>query len=112
MPTIGDRINDACQSARLSQRALSRATGIPQATLSRVISGDRPARTPELVAIADATGTTIAELNGTPTVASRARCIARASDDSAMEDMRRELLHMLELNAYLDDQAIPSAQRA
>ena len=109
MPTTGDRINDACRAAKLSQRALSRATGIPQATLSRIISGDRPARTPELAAIAEATGTTIAELTGSSTVASRAQCVARASDGSDMEGMRRELLHMLELNAYLEDQAIPAA---
>ena len=32
--------------------------------------------------------------------------MARASDGSDMDGMRRELLHMLELNAYLEDQAI------
>lgn len=108
MSTTGDRINGACREANLSQRALSRATGIPQATLSRIISGDRPAHTPELAAIAEATGTTIAELTGRSTVAGRAQCVARASDDSDMAEMRRELLHMLELNAYLEDQAIPA----
>lgn len=111
MSAIGDRINDACRAAKLSQRALGRATGVPQATLSRIISGDRPVQTPELAAIAEATGTTIAELTGRSTVAGRAQCVARASDESDMAGMRRELLHMLELNAYLEDQAIPAVGR-
>jgi hypothetical protein len=34
--------------------------------------------------------------------------VARASNGSDMEGTRRELLHMLELNAYLEDQAIPA----
>jgi len=108
MLTTGERINDAYRGGKC-QRALSWATEITQATLSRIISGDRPAHTPELAAIAEATGTTIAELTGSSTVASRAQCVARASDGSDMEGMRRELLHMLELNAYLEDQAIPAA---
>lgn len=62
---------------------------------------------PEIVAIAWATGHTVAQLTGAGTVADRVQCAARATGDSGMERMREALLHFLELDEYLDDQAIP-----
>ncbi len=104
----GARIERARVAAGLSQRALADATGISQSTLSRIISGDRPARMPEIVAIGWATGHTVAQLTGTAPVAERVRCAARATNDCEMDRMREALLHFLELNDYLDDQAIPA----
>ena len=49
---VGVRIERARATAGLSQRALADMTGISQPTLSRVISGQRPAKMPELMAIA------------------------------------------------------------
>lgn len=106
--TVGALIERARATAGLSQRALADATGISQSTLSRIISGDRVAKMPEVVAIAWATGHTVAELTGAGTVADRAQCAARATNDSGMECMRQALLHFLELDDYLDDQAIPA----
>lgn len=105
----GTLIERARAAAGLSQRALADVTGISQPTLSRIISGDRVAKMPEVVLIAQATGHTVAQLTGTGTVADRVQCAARATNHSAMEDMRKALLHFLELDAYLDDQAIPAA---
>jgi hypothetical protein len=82
-------------------------TGISQPTLSRVITGQRVAKMPELMAIAWATGVTIAELAGTGTVAERVECVARATNHADMEGMREALLHFLELSDYLSGQAIP-----
>ena len=104
---VGVRIERARATAGLSQRALADMTGISQPTLSRVISGQRPAKMPELMAIAWATGVTIAELAGTGTVAGRVECMARATNHADMEGMREALLHFLELNDYLSGQAIP-----
>ena len=108
MANIGARVEAALRAAGLSQRALAEATGISQPTLSRIISGDRQAKVPEVVAIAWATGQTVAQLTGSRTVAERAQCAARATNDSDMESIRQSLLHFLELNDYLDDQAIPA----
>lgn len=105
---IGERIEQAARAAQLSQRALASATGISQPTLSRIISGERPAKMPEIVAIAWATGASVAELTGARTVAERAQAAGRATHDAEMRHMRDALLHFLELDAYLDDQAIPS----
>lgn len=105
---IGALIERARVAAGLSQRALADATGISQPTLSRIISGDRQAKMPEVVAIAWATGHTVAQLTGTGTVADRAQYAARATNDSDMDHMREALLHFMELNDYLDDQAIPT----
>lgn len=105
---VGARIERARLAAALSQRALAEATGISQPTLSRIISGDRPAKMPEIVAIAWATGHTVAQLTGSETVADRIQCVARATNDSEMDRMREALLHFVELNDYLDDQAIPA----
>lgn len=106
MPDVGARIDRARDAAGVSQRLLAETTGISQATLSRIISGARVPKVPEVLAIAWATGTTVAELTGTGTVADRAQCVARATNGTDMDEMREALLHMLELDAYLDDQAI------
>ncbi len=104
----GDRVERARVIAGLSQRALADATGISQPTLSRIISGDRVAKMPELVAIAWATGHTVAQLTQVGTVTDRVQSVARATNGSGMERMREALLHFLELDAYLHDQAIPA----
>jgi transcriptional regulator with XRE-family HTH domain len=105
---VGARIERARAAAGLSQRALADMTGISQPTLSRVVSGQRIAKMPELVAIAWATGATVAELAGTGTVAERVECAARATDHADMDGMREALLHFLELDDYLAGQAIPA----
>jgi transcriptional regulator with XRE-family HTH domain len=104
----GARIERARVAAGLSQRALAEASGISQPTLSRIISGDRWPKLPEIVAIAWATGHTVGQLTGVETVADRAQCAARATNQSDMEGMRRALLHFIELDDYLADQAIPA----
>lgn len=104
---VGALIERAREAAGLSQRALADATGISQSTLSRIISGDRVAKIPEIVTIAQATGHTVAQLTGVGT-ADRVQCAARATNDSDMEGMRQALLHFLELDDYLDDHAIPA----
>jgi transcriptional regulator with XRE-family HTH domain len=104
---VGVRIERARAAAGLSQRRLADMTGISQPTLSRVVSGQRTAKMPELMAIAWATGATVAELAGTGTVAERVECAARATNHADMDGMREALLHFLELDDYLSGQAIP-----
>lgn len=106
--TIGERVNLALSRANLGQRALARETDIAQARLSRIIAGAVEPKLPELILIAEATGTTLAELTGVGSIADRAQSAARATDGAGMDEMRRELVAYLELDAYLDDQAIPS----
>jgi transcriptional regulator with XRE-family HTH domain len=108
MSSTRERIEQARQKSGLSQRDLAAATGISQPTLSRIISGERVAKVPELVAIAAATGHTLAELTGQSRVAERVQSAARATSGANMEAMRCELLHYLELDAYLDQQGIPA----
>lgn len=105
---VGALIERALEAASLSQRALADETGISQSTLSRIISGTRVAKLPEVMAIAKATGATVAQLTGTSTVEDRAQCVARATNTTGMRDMREALLDFLELDDYLDDQAIPA----
>lgn len=109
MTDVGVRVERARAGADLSQRALADMAGISQPTLSRIISGDRAAKMPEVVAIAWATGVTVAELTGTGRVDERAQCAARATNNANMDGMRTVLLHFLELDNYLTDQAIPAA---
>ncbi|HEY3754496.1 MAG TPA: helix-turn-helix transcriptional regulator [Pseudonocardiaceae bacterium] len=105
---VGVLIERARAAAELSQRALAARSGVSQATLSRIIAGDREAKMPEIVAIAWATGHTVAQLTGTETVADRVQCAARATNGASMESLRQTLLHYLELDDYLNDQAIPA----
>lgn len=88
--------------------SLADTTGISQSTLSRVISGQRAAKMPELVAIAWATGVTVGELAGTGTVAERVECAARTTNHADMDGMREALLHFLELDDYLASHATPA----
>ncbi|XVV17900.1 hypothetical protein ACQP2X_40550 [Actinoplanes sp. CA-131856] len=66
------------------------------------------AKLPEIVAISWATGHTVAQLTGAGAVADRVQGAARATNGSGMEGMREALLHFLELDDYLDEQAIPA----
>jgi transcriptional regulator with XRE-family HTH domain len=105
---VGALIERARVTAGLSQRALADLTGSSQSTLSRIISGDRVAKLPEVVATAWATGHSVIQLTEAGTVADRVQCAVGATNDSDMEGMRQALLHFLELDDYLDDQAIPA----
>jgi len=108
--TIGQRVERARVAAGLSQRALAEQTGISQSTLSRIEAGERDAKMTEVLVIAWSTGHTVAQLTGVSEVASRVECVARSTNGSQMEAMRKKLIHFLELDAYLDDQGIPAAK--
>jgi transcriptional regulator with XRE-family HTH domain len=108
---VGAQIERARGAASLSQRALAEASGVAQSTLSRIIAGQRPVKMPELVAIARATGHTVAQLTDTSPVRERVLCVARATNGADMAAMREKLLRFLELNDYLEDQAIPAPRR-
>lgn len=99
-------IESARAAAGLSQRALAHRTGISQATLNRILNGERKAKMTEVILIADATGCTVAQLTGSA-VRDRVLCAARGTNGASMDAMRQRLLHFMELDAYLDDQAIP-----
>ncbi|MFK5635991.1 helix-turn-helix domain-containing protein [Ornithinimicrobium sp. LYQ103] len=99
-------IERARTSAGLSQRSLAERAGLSQATLSRIIAGERMAKLPELVALARVTGWSVAALTGGSTVGDRAECAARVTNGSTGEDLHSSLIHFLELDAYLEDQAI------
>lgn len=100
-------IDNAREATGLSQRALAKKTGISQSTLNRILMGERAAKMTEIILIADATGCTVAQLTGDG-VAGRVRCAARATNGSSMKAMRQRLLHFMELDAFLDDHAIPA----
>lgn len=109
MADVGNLIREAVSAARLTQRELEARTGISQSTLNRIITGQRTAKLPEIVKIAQATGHTVAQLTGLSTVADRVQCAARATNGSEMAEMHEALLRFIELNDYLDDQAVPAA---
>ncbi|MCT1803965.1 helix-turn-helix domain-containing protein [Kocuria carniphila] len=108
MNEIVAAIESAREAAGLSQRALADRVGLSQATLNRILSGERAVKMTEVIMIADATGCTVAQLAGSG-VAGRVQCAARATNGSNMDSMRQRLLHFMELDAYLDDYAIPAA---
>lgn len=106
MSQLTNTIESVRNGINMSQRDLAERAGISQPTLNRIIRGERPAKMPEIVLIADALGCTVAELTENA-VADRVRCAARGTNGSNMEKMRQKLLHFMEIDAYLDDQAIP-----
>ncbi|MGW4364749.1 helix-turn-helix domain-containing protein [Nocardia takedensis] len=107
--TVGERIQRVLDGIGMTQRGLAVESGLSQSTLSRIISGDRPAKTPELVVIATVTGATVAELVGTPSIAEKAQFAARAENCASMGAMYQQLLRFLALEEYLADHGIDAA---
>lgn len=103
--SAGPAIAEALQASGKSQRRLAAQTGISQSTLSRIIAGDRVPKMSELILLAEATGFSIGQLTGSA-AAKRVECAARSTNGAGMEAMRQRLLSFVELDAYLDDQAI------
>jgi len=98
-------IHSAMLSAGFSQRALADQTGISQSTLSRILAGERVAKMPEIILLANALGCTVGQLTGT-SLSQRVQCAARASDGASIDIMRQRLVQFMELDAYLEDQGI------
>lgn len=103
---IASAIDHALVTAGLSQRQLADRTGISQPTVSRIISGARSAKLPELILIAQATGHTLTQLTGASSLPERVQQVARWTNGAAMQSMRTSLLNFLELDEYLDEQAV------
>ncbi|EWT03840.1 transcriptional regulator [Intrasporangium chromatireducens Q5-1] len=103
---LGDQVARAREQAGLSQRALAERAGITQPTLSRIESGAREPKTNEVLAIAWATGSSVTEITGRSDVRARVRCVARATGDATMQAMHRELMHYLEVDAFLDEMGL------
>jgi transcriptional regulator with XRE-family HTH domain len=106
MIDMAPRLVAARERAGLGQRELGRETGIPQAAISRIESGQRAPKADEVIRLAWALGCTVEELTGTSPVRARTRFAARAAAEADMAAMRAELLHHLELDAYLEGQGI------
>lgn len=107
MDRMIESIESAREAARLSERQLAARSGISQSTFHRILAGERPVKMPEVVLIADAVGCTVAQLTGSG-VADRVQCAARSTNGEEMRAMRQRLLHFMEIDAHLDDHAIPA----
>ncbi len=106
---VGAAIKSARTAAGLSRCALADRLGISQSTVNRILSGDRPAKMTEIIEIADAVGCTVSQLTGNA-VADRVLCAAPALDVASIATMRQRLRHLMELDAYLDDQGFPAVR--
>ncbi|MET0133922.1 MAG: helix-turn-helix transcriptional regulator [Kibdelosporangium sp.] len=102
----GHRVEIARGRAGISQRALAKKAGLSQATLHRIEQGARTAKMPELIALARALGCSLPEISEHSPVRDRVICFARAENLSKMSGLRGELVHFLELDAYLEEQGI------
>lgn len=105
-PTSGSRIAAARARIAMSQRTLAERAGVPQATLSRIESGARVPKMGELIALADALGCTLSQVSQHSPVRDRVVCFARAENGSDMTHLHDELVHLLELDAFLDEYGI------
>jgi transcriptional regulator with XRE-family HTH domain len=104
--TSGRRVEAARNRARMSQRVLARKAGLSQPTLHRIEQGDRTPKMPELITLARALGCSLSEISEHSPVRDRVVCSARAENDSDMSGLRGELVHFLELDAYLEEQGV------
>lgn len=98
----GARIESVRKRLGMSQRALARKAGLSQPTLSRIESGERTPKMSEIILLADALGCSVSEIPEHSAVRDRVVCFARTESCSDMSGLRSELVHLLELDAYLD----------
>ncbi|MCL2423938.1 MAG: helix-turn-helix domain-containing protein [Micrococcales bacterium] len=101
----GRRIQQLADAVGLSQRRLAAATGISQPTLSRIISGVRPAHMAELVQIASVLGRPVTSLTEENPVAARVQFAHRLGDGADATQVRQRLTQLLEIRALLDEDA-------
>jgi transcriptional regulator with XRE-family HTH domain len=102
----GARIVRARERLGISQRTLAGKAGLSQSTLSRIESGERTPKMSEIILVADALGCSVSEISEHSAVRDRVVCFARAENGCDMSGLRGELVHLLELDAYLDEYGI------
>lgn len=95
-------IEQAMTHADMSQRKLAQATGIPQATLSRILSGKREMKMPEAISIASALGYTTGYLLGSE-LSSRVEYAARYEKHTQTELLKQRLLSLMEIDDFLTE---------
>ena len=101
--TRGQRIRQMADAVGLSQRRLAAATGISQATLSRIENGTRSAHMVELVQIARVLGRPVGALIDENAVAARVQFAHRLGTDGAdTTKVRGRLTQLLEIRVLLD----------
>lgn len=110
MKTLGLRVREAREAARVTQHEAARTIEVSQPTYCRIESGDRPLKGDELVQLADLFGIRAAAIAGVAEIRERARFAARTDGGSApMAAMRERLYAYLELDSYLTSQGIREA---
>lgn len=97
------RIAESRRALGLSQHDVARQGGIPQAALSRIEAGKKAASSPELAAISYATGATIGFLTGEGSVFDAPKFVARAREGADVASATAQLLHLMDMDAELDD---------
>lgn len=102
---LAERIRTAIARSGKSQRKIAQETGVSQSAISRIVSAQKMPTVPELHLLAEATGYRIDQLTGTA-VADRLEYAARSTDGAGMQTMTEKLTYYLELDAYLDEQAV------
>lgn len=104
--TYGPRVKRARERAHLTQRDLAGKTGLSQAHISRTENGAQDLKMNDIISIAAATGSSVAEITGHSPVRDRAVCMGRTTNGAAGDAMREELLFFLELDAALAEDGI------
>lgn len=87
---------------RISERQLAEKTGISQATLSRIISGDRTAKMPELILIAKELGCPFSYMTGSE-LSQRIPSTAYTNKDSDTRTIHQRLLFLMEIDTLLSN---------
>lgn len=107
----GERIAALSRESGLSQRNLARETGLSQSTVSRILTGSRPASAAELVQISWALGVPFDDLVDERTLSERVLCAPRASrPDVDAQQVRDRLVQYLRMEMHLDAHGVPSAR--
>ena len=105
--TLGRRLRDMREAAKVSQDEAREAIGVSQPTYSRIEAGERPLKGDELVVLADRFGVRAGAIIGVAKLQERVHYAARTDGSQPQMVIMREKLHAyLELDAYLTDQGV------
>ncbi|WP_169833323.1 helix-turn-helix domain-containing protein [Corynebacterium phocae] len=103
--TINDRIAAALTRLQCSERDLAAETGISQFSISQIVSGQKTPTISEVMLITEALGLPFDQLSGSQ-IADRVEVAARSTNSSAMDEMRAQLVQLLEIEAHLTDMGL------
>lgn len=99
---VNQNIQKEREALKISGRELAKLSGLSQATISRIESGERKPKQTELRLIADACGISLHRLLGDSSVHEELRCAGRTDNEEVANQMFNTMAYYFDVMDRLD----------